>query len=271
MLMKPAWLPCWKPQVQILQQLSEAKTAAFLWSNCTGSNDVGARELILKSLRAVINQFGLMLCLLLSGPVTALEISGTLAVLDKDKPVSRVKNVVVYYRPAQPVPLPEIPEAYQMATQRKQFVPRVLPITVGATVNFPNFDPILHNVFSTTRKSAFDVGLYGEGDGENYRFENSGLVRVYCNVHQSMVGHILVLDTPFFAEVDSDGKFTLENLPPGEGKLYFWHERSRPLVNELVLPLTEPLNFELALTKRKVPSHKNKFGKTYKRDRRGRY
>ena len=221
--------------------------------------------------RAVMSHFGLMLCLLFAGQAAALELSGQISVLDKNKPVTRVKNVVVYYRPDEPVPLPSSPEPFQMATQRKQFVPRVLPITAGATVHFPNFDPILHNVFSTTRKNAFDVGLYGQGDGEDHFFDTAGLVRVFCNVHQSMVGHILVLDTPFFAAVDGDGRFSLVDLPPGEGKLYFWHERARPLIKELTLPVSEPLQFELALTKRKVPNHKNKFGKTYKRDRRGRY
>lgn len=231
------------------------------------------------SLRAVIGQCGLMLCLVLClvlcltwvGPAMAIELSGKLTVLDKNKPVSRVKGVVVYFRPADPAPLPKNPEPYQMATQRKQFVPRVLPITVGATVHFPNFDPILHNVFSSTRKSAFDVGLYGKGAGEQQLFDQTGLVRVFCNVHQSMVGHILVLDTPFFAAIDSDGRFSLSDLPPGEGKLYFWHERASPLITQLVLPLIEPQEFELALTKRKVPKHKNKFGKTYRRNRRGDY
>ena len=149
-----------------------------------------------------MGHFGRILCLLCAGQVAALELSGKVSVLDKNKPVTRVKNVVVYYRPDQPVPVPVKPEPYQMATQRKQFVPRVLPITAGAAVHFPNFDPILHNVFSTTRKSAFDLGLYGQGEGQYHTFDSAGLVRVFCNVHQSMVGHILVLDTPFFAAVD---------------------------------------------------------------------
>jgi plastocyanin len=220
---------------------------------------------------AISSCFGLVCCLLIVAPVAGLELSGKVSVLDKNKSVTRVKNVVAYFRPDQAVALPETPEPYQMITQRKQFVPRVLPITAGSTVVFPNSDPILHNVFSTTRGNAFDVGLYGQGDGESHLFDQPGLVRVFCNVHQSMVGHILVLDTPFFTAVGSDGRFSLADLPPGKGKLYLWHERAKPLIRELSLPLTESLEFELALTKRQVPNHKNKLGKKYKRDRRGRY
>ena len=108
------------------------------------------------------------------------------------------KDAVVYFRPKQRPPLEVPDDAYVLATEGKDFVPRVLPVIVGATVRFPNFDPILHNAFSTSQSNSFDVGLYGQGEeSEPVRFVNPGLVRVYCNVHHGMVAHILVLRSQF--------------------------------------------------------------------------
>ena len=99
-----------------------------------------------------------------------------------------------------------------MSTRRKQFLPRVLAIGAGESVRFPNEDPILHNVFSQSPDNAFDTGQYGRGEGKTTRFDKPGLVRVYCNVHHSMVGHILVLDTPHFTRPSSDGRFRLTDV-----------------------------------------------------------
>lgn len=129
-------------------------------------------------------------------------------------------DAVVYFRPATPVPviLPDAP--FVLATERKTFVPRVLPIPVGASVRFPNNDPILHNVFSTAKEASFDLGLYGRSDGENYRFNQPGVIRVYCNVHHAMVAHVLVMDTPFFTKPDAQGRFRLVGVPTGPGELF---------------------------------------------------
>ena len=89
----------------------------------------------------------------------------------------------------------------------------MLPIPVGARVRFPNNDPILHNVFSTAKEASFDLGLYGRSDGENYRFSQPGVIRVYCNVHHAMVAHVLVMDTPFFTKPDAQGRFRLVGVP----------------------------------------------------------
>ena len=86
-------------------------------------------------------------------------------------------------------------------------------------MRFPNQDPILHNAFSTSKDNAFDVGLYGQGDAQAVTFSKVGYVRVYCNVHHSMIGHILVLDTPYFVRPDSKRNFRLADVPAGEGDL----------------------------------------------------
>ena len=151
-----------------------------------------------------------------------------------------------------------------MITRRKQFVPRVLAVTTGSAVRFPNEDPILHNVFSTSPDNSFDGGLYGSGPGVEHRFEHVGLVKVYCNVHHSMFGFILVLDTPFFARPDAQGAFELRGLPEGEGELVVFHDRAQPWRQKLVPAQNPEVAIRLDLNKRKVPVHMNKFGKPYR-------
>ena len=176
-------------------------------------------------------------------------------------------DAVVYFRPDAPS-APAVPaEPFEIVTERKTFVPRVLAVPVGATVRFPNRDPILHNVFSTQREAPFDLGLYGKGPGGTYTFAQPGVVKVYCNVHHAMVAHVLVMDTPFVARPDAQGRFRLEGLPSGPGELFVWHERA-PLWRQRVDTLPSgPVPVGLELSRRKVPPHLNKFGQPYRRSR----
>ncbi|MGH8174044.1 MAG: hypothetical protein ACREPX_12965, partial [Rhodanobacteraceae bacterium] len=93
----------------------------------------------------------------------AAGLQGHVALVVDGKPLraEEAAEVVVYFRSATPAPVHPPAAPYDMSTQRKQFVPRVLPIVVGSQVRFPNQDPILHNAFSTSKDNAFDVGLYG--------------------------------------------------------------------------------------------------------------
>jgi plastocyanin len=214
---------------------------------------------------------GVWICLAALCPAQAATLEGRIALIERNKPVRQVEDVVVYFRPTQPVaPIPA-DEPRVMSTYRKRFDPRVLVIPVGGQVQFPNRDPILHNAFSVSRSNRFDIGLFGEGEGDQVQFDNPGLVRVFCNVHQAMVGHILVLDTPYFVKAGSDGRFRLEGMPDGPGKFYVWHERAgKPLIMDIQLPAADDLALELSLTKRRIPNHRNKHGKSY-RDERRRY
>ena len=159
-----------------------------------------------------------------------------------------------------------------MKMEKKRYSPRVLPITVGTKVSFPNFDPILHNAFSTSTNNNFDLGLYAGGETGAYVFEKQGLVRVYCNVHHAMVAYILVFDSPYFTKPDNDGKFILEDLPDVAGRLFIWHPRARLIKEKIDFShAVEEKKFDLELTKRRVPKHSNKEGKSYRKAREKRY
>lgn len=69
-------------------------------------------------------------------------------------------------------------------------------VPAGSTVRFPNQDSILHNVFSVSRANRFDLGLYRRGEGKSATFRQPGVVRVFCNVHHSMVAYVVVVETP---------------------------------------------------------------------------
>lgn len=207
-----------------------------------------------------------------SAAASTTELSGRviLAKSAQGKPSREVVAAQVYFTPDTPVAVTVPTEIPEVVTVRKEFVPRALTVPVGSTVRFPNEDVILHNVFSVSGKNRFDLGLYRRGDGKSAIFEHPGVVRVFCNVHQSMVAYLVVVDTPFFTTPDADGNFRLGSVPDGPGTLTVWHERAQPFSRQLTLPLSEPLEVELEVSKPRVPRHTNKFGKPYARRRSGR-
>lgn len=194
-------------------------------------------------------------------------LSGQIQVTSNGVPlrVTEAQDAVIYYRPRQPLLAPVPKEPLIMTTRRKQFVPRIIAVPMGGSVRFPNEDPILHNAFSSSTDNAFDTGQYGKGEGKTHTFGKVGLVRVYCNVHHSMFGFILVLDTPFHTRADAQGRFNLAGLPVGEGELVVFHDRAPPLRQKVVVGESGPLSLKLEFSKRKVPAHTNKFGKPYQR------
>jgi len=202
-----------------------------------------------------------------ASPPASFEIVGRIKPNSAGKALRPVEaqDAVIYFRPRTPVPL-AVPEAPAlMNTLRKQFAPNALAIVAGASVEFPNGDPILHNAFSTSAGNEFDAGLYGQGEKEVVQFKRPGLVRVYCNVHHSMMAHILVLDSPFFAKPDMQGRFALKNLPTGDGELFIWHERATLWRKAVTVDKNLQFVVDLNLSKRRIPPHLNKFGKPYRR------
>jgi plastocyanin len=148
-----------------------------------------------------------------------------------------LENVVLYLdsvpgsqMAARPAPPPT------MRQSEERFVPHVLPILVGTTVDFPNDDPIYHNVFSLSQAKSFDLGRYARGQARSVTFSKPGIIQVFCHIHADMSAYILVLRTPFFARPDSTGRFLIDGIPPGEYRLVTWHERIRPISQVVRIP-----------------------------------
>ncbi len=134
------------------------------------------------------------------------------------------------------------------------FVPRVLPILVGTTVDFPNEDSLQHNVFSYSATKRFDLGRYRTGESRPVTFEQAGLVRVYCEIHAHMKGFILVLKNPFYAIASEDGAFRIEGLPAGKYKVTAWQEEHEPVVLEVEVKEGDPTKQDFQLAGLPVPT-----------------
>jgi len=140
-------------------------------------------------------------------------------------PGDELRNVVIYL---ERVPAAEEPtgKAYVMSQRDGAFVPHVLPVPAGSVVEFPNADEIYHNVFSLSRSYAFDLGRYPRGTSRSVRFDEPGVVKVFCHIHSDMSGVVLVLPNRYFAVPDEKGRLRIDGIPPGEYTVVGWHERA---------------------------------------------
>jgi plastocyanin len=119
------------------------------------------------------------------------------------------------------------PRSAEMAQRNINFDPGLLPIRVGTTVTFPNLDDTYHNVFSYSKTKRFDLGRYRKDEKpESVLFDKPGVVTLHCEVHGTMRGTILVLDTPFFQKTNVHGGYRLRDLPPGHYVLKAWLSES---------------------------------------------
>jgi len=115
--------------------------------------------------------------------------------------------------------------AHAVMDQRgERFVPHVLAITTGTIVDFPNSDHIYHNVFSLSKTKSFDLGRYAAGHSKPVKFDKPGIVRVFCDIHSHMNAFILVFSHPFFSLSDADGRYRIDNIPPGTYNVVAWNE-----------------------------------------------
>ena len=153
----------------------------------------------------------------------AVSVSGTVSgggTLGPGGTVLRMKRV------DGPTPRPAPARGKVISQRSKTFVPRVLAVPVGTKVDFRNEDELFHNVFSLSRPNDFDTGLYKQGASYSQTFRKAGLVQILCNIHSSMVAYVVVVDTPYYAQADATGAFTIKNVPPGDYEIESWHEAS---------------------------------------------
>jgi plastocyanin len=113
----------------------------------------------------------------------------------------------------------------QIAQHDKAFTPDLLVVVQGTTVEFPNWDPFSHNVFSRSRAASFDLDRYEQGQSKSYTFNTVGVVQVFCNIHPQMRAVLLVVPNRCFTRADAQGRFVLPDVPPGQHVLVAWHER----------------------------------------------
>jgi plastocyanin len=138
--------------------------------------------------------------------------------------VDRRRSVVYLETAPQPAFETPTPGRAVLDQRNESFVPPVLAVTVGSTVEFPNSDRVYHNVFSLSKPRRFDLGRYPRGRSRSVVFDRPGVVRVFCEIHSHMSAYILVFAHRFFAVTDAEGRYRLDGVPPGGYTLALWND-----------------------------------------------
>jgi plastocyanin len=132
---------------------------------------------------------------------------------------------VVYLESAPSAAFADVePQRATMDQRNEMFIPHVLAVVVGTTVDFPNSDNTYHNVFSISKTKSFDLGHYAAGRSKAVRFDRPGIVRVFCEIHSHMSAFILVFSHRYFAVTAPDGRYQIGRVPPGHYTLDAWNE-----------------------------------------------
>ncbi len=144
---------------------------------------------------------------------------------------------VVYLEREGGVPRPARPPLARMEQRDQKFVPALLVVQVGTNVEFPNLDQGLHSVFTRTSLKPFDLGRYRPNETPPAQLlDQPGLWTMRCDIHDNMVGLVLVVPTPYFVQTDREGRFRLPDLPPGRYTLSVWKSSD----TTLSVPVTVP-------------------------------
>jgi len=219
------------------------------------------------------------LALIAALPLVAATVTGTVDLRDsREVPVRKkmdYSGVVVWLEslgPNQELSKPALTTTVhaRMIQKNKTFSPHVLAIPVGATVEFPNFDPIFHNAFSNY-DGKFDLGLYAPGTSKSVGFSRLGIVRVFCNIHADMSAVIAVLQTPYFDVTKQNGSFEIANVPTGDYRLRVFHERATAVTLDALTRRVTVAGERLALPGIAISEsgflaipHSDKFGHEYR-------
>lgn len=130
------------------------------------------------------------------------------------------------------------------------FVPHIVAVAQGTTVEFLNSDSVAHNVFwisvSGNKKLGHNLGTWPKGQRQSFKFDNPGIVPLLCNVHPEMSAYVVVSPTPYFAETDTSGEFKIENVPDGAYTVTAWHEGTKTKSNPVKVAGDSTADFTLS-------------------------
>ena len=180
------------------------------------------------------------------------------------KPLDDNGNAVIFFTGFREAPVAG--REPKLTQKNKAFSERVLVVTQGQTVAFPNQDGIHHNVWSKSEVKSFDLGLYKFPESHPVTFDKPGIVTVFCNIHPQMIATILVLPNNKYAVTGADGAYAIEGIKPGEYAVYAWVEGAKPERKTVKIEegKATALDFNLAL--HRIPiRHLNKEGKPYEK------
>ena len=207
--------------------------------------------------------------LLLALAPAAHSAAATLEISVADEQGRPIEDVAVYATPANAAaehvvvaPANAAPEPKAIMDQHDmQFVPHLLVVQSGTEVAFPNGDKVSHHVYSFSETKQFELKLYKGDVYPPVRFDRPGVVVLGCNIHDGMLGYVVVVDTPHFAKTDEQGVALIDGVPSGDYVVAAWTPRARPTA----LPPTQHLTVgegtvdaEIRISGRLSPAHEHR-------------
>jgi len=161
---------------------------------------------------------------------------------------SELDNVVVFV--SSPMPASSSPQRVTIRQTNEEFIPHVVAVTTGSTVEFPNDDLIFHNVFSLSRAATFDLGRYPRNASKARTFTKPGVIKVFCHLHSHMSAIVRVFAHSYFVVPSRDGRFTIPSVPAGRLDVTAWHERAGEVTHQTTVAdgTAAELTFSLPLT-----------------------
>jgi plastocyanin len=194
-----------------------------------------------------------LLALAFAAPCAA----GSLRISVVDLAGKPLGHAAVYAVPSRPVAPPHSPAVMDQA--HNAFVPHVLIVQTGTSVDFPNNDTVSHHVYSFSEPKPFELPLYKGNPHPPLVFDKPGVVVLGCNIHDSMLGYILVVDTPYFGSTDAAGSAVLANLPAGDYSVQVWSPRAKPkdlpAATSVALGGTEDRSLTVRFVAKLAPEH----------------
>ncbi len=183
-----------------------------------------------------------IILLVAATPLLAGEIHGKLTC----KGIRNCEDTVVYVDKIAGKTFPA-PAAHAKIDQKgMQFIPHVVPVLVGTTVDFHNSDSVLHNVFTNDPAAdKFNLGTWPQGQVKTFTFKNPGFVQVLCKVHPEMEGYIAALPTPYYAVAKADGSYVIKDVPDGAQTVRTWNAKLKAGSKAVTVAASTEANFDL--------------------------
>ncbi len=185
----------------------------------------------------------LLAALLLTTPLFAGDIHGKLTC----KGVRNCEDTIVYVDKIPGKTFAPPADHAKIDQKGMQFVPHVLPIVVGQTVDFHNSDSVLHNVYSPDAAAdKFNLGTWPKGQVKTYTFQKEGFAQLLCKVHPEMEAYIASLPTPYFALAKADGSYEIKGAPDGAQTIKTWNPKLKPSSKAVTVGASTVADFQLA-------------------------
>jgi len=165
----------------------------------------------------------------LRGAVTSMQAPAEPQVSEFDRLVVVLEGGASHAKP---------PETLVIDQRNLRFDPDLVIVPIGSTIQFPNADPIFHNIFSLSKTQPFDLGFYPQGQSRTVKFNRNGIVQVYCHIHANMYAAIVVTSSPWYARPSEDGSFSWTDVPAGHYRLTAWHKIAGLFKTEIDVPVS---------------------------------